>query len=67
LIELYDVSHNTGETATAFFKRIDLGTVKSTLAELEKLESTAATDEDFIDLGETTQFTPEVMDGECAT
>jgi sulfite reductase (NADPH) hemoprotein beta-component len=67
LIELYDVSHNAGETATAFFKRIDLGTVKSTLADLEKLESTAATDEDFIDLGETTQFTPEVMDGECAT
>jgi sulfite reductase beta subunit-like hemoprotein len=67
LVELYAVSHAPGESATAFFKRIDLGTVKSTLADLEKLESTAATDEDFIDLGETTQFTPEVMDGECAT
>jgi len=67
LIELYDVSHAPGESATAFFKRIDLGTVKSTLSDLEKLESTVATDEDFIDLGETTSFAPEVMDGECAT
>jgi sulfite reductase beta subunit-like hemoprotein len=67
LIELYDVSHTPGESATAFFKRIDLGTVKSTLADLEKLESTVATEEDFIDLGETTSFAPEVMDGECAT
>jgi sulfite reductase beta subunit-like hemoprotein len=67
LIELYDVSHTPGESATAFFKRIDLGTVKSTLADLEKLEPAAATDQDFIDLGETTAFTPEVMDGECAT
>ncbi len=67
LVELYVVSHNPGETATAFFKRVDLALVKSTLADLEKLEATAAVDEDFIDLGETTQFTPEVMDGECAT
>jgi hypothetical protein len=26
-----------------------------------------ATPDDFIDLGETTAFVPEVMDGECAT
>jgi sulfite reductase beta subunit-like hemoprotein len=67
LVELYDVSHAPGESATAFFKRVDLGTVKSTLADLEKLETNAATEQDFIDLGETTAFTPEVMDGECAT
>ena len=57
----------SGAIWTTFFKRVDLGVVKSTLAELEKLDPSAATDEDFIDLGETTAFTPEVMDGECAT
>jgi sulfite reductase (ferredoxin) len=67
LVELYDVSHAPGETATAFFKRIDLGTVKSTLGDLEKMDAAAATTDDFIDLGETTTFTPEVMEGECAT
>jgi sulfite reductase (ferredoxin) len=67
LIELYDVSHQPGESATAFFKRIDLGTVKSTIGDLEKMDSAAATDQDFIDLGETTAFQPEVMEGECAT
>jgi sulfite reductase beta subunit-like hemoprotein len=67
LVELYSTSHTGGETATAFFKRIDLGTVKSTLADLERMDAQGATADDFIDLGETTTFTPEVMDGECAT
>jgi sulfite reductase (NADPH) hemoprotein beta-component len=67
LVELYDVSHAPGESATAFFKRVDLGTVKSTLADLEQMDPASATDQDFIDLGETSAFTPEVMEGECAT
>ena len=44
-----------------------MGTVKSALADLEKLEAAQAVEADFIDLGETHAFTPEVMDGECAT
>lgn len=67
LVELYHTSHAPGESATAFFRRVEVGTVKSALADLEKLEAAQAVEADFIDLGETHAFTPEVMDGECAT
>ena len=67
LVDLYARTHNDGESATAFFQRVEVATIKTTLADLEKLEAQDAIPEDFIDLGETTTFTPEVMDGECAT
>jgi hypothetical protein len=41
--------------------------VKTLLADLETMTAEGATPEDFIDLGETQAFVPEVMDGECAT
>jgi sulfite reductase (NADPH) hemoprotein beta-component len=67
LLDLYQTSRTPDETASAFFKRVEVAVVKSTLADLEKLDAKDAVDEDFIDLGETTAFVPEVMDGECAT
>jgi hypothetical protein len=36
------------------------------LKDLSILLPNEATDQDFIDLGETGAFTPEVMDGECS-
>lgn len=67
LVQLYQDTKTDGETATAFFQRVDVGTIKTTLADLERLEAQDALPDDFIDLGESTTFAPEVMDGECAT
>jgi sulfite reductase (NADPH) hemoprotein beta-component len=66
LIALYDTERTAGETAAAFFGRIELDTVKATLADLEALRPGDAVPTDFIDLAEATEFTPEVMDGECS-
>jgi sulfite reductase (NADPH) hemoprotein beta-component len=66
LIELYAAGRQPGETATAYFGRVDLDTVKHRLADLETLRPGDAVPADFIDLGEATEFVPEVMDGECS-
>jgi sulfite reductase beta subunit-like hemoprotein len=67
LIDLYAADREPGETATAYFGRVDLDAVKSRLADLETLRPGDAVPADFIDLGEATEFVPEVMDGECAS
>ena len=67
LIDLYAREGNAGETATAFFARIEIDVVKARLADLERLRPGDALPADFIDLAETTEFAPNVMDGECAT
>ena len=67
LIGLYRRAGGEGETPTAFFQRVGLADVKAEIADLEQLSIEAAVPEDFIDLGETETYSPEVMDGECAT
>jgi sulfite reductase (NADPH) hemoprotein beta-component len=67
LIGLYQRERTAGESATAFFQRVGLGEVKAVIADLEPLTEETAVAEDFIDLGETEAYSPEVMDGECAT
>jgi sulfite reductase beta subunit-like hemoprotein len=67
LIGLYQQDRRHDESPTAFFQRIGLAEVKAAIADLEPLTEDTAQPEDFIDLGETTAFSPEVMDGECAT
>jgi sulfite reductase (NADPH) hemoprotein beta-component len=66
LIDLYAREKTDGESAAAFFARADMGLVKTTLGDLERLEAGDAVAEDFVDLGEAGEFTPEVMDGECS-
>ena len=66
LIDLYAREHQAGETASAYFQRVDLDVVKTLLADLEKLLPGDAVPADFIDLAETNEFVPEVMDGECS-
>ena len=66
LVGLYVSERQPGETPTAFFRRAEFDRVKGLLADLEPLPAESATPEDFIDLGETTAFVPEVMDGECS-
>jgi sulfite reductase (NADPH) hemoprotein beta-component len=66
LIDLYARERQTEESATAFFGRVDLDVVKTTLADLEQLRPGDAVPADFIDLGEAGEFAPEVMEGECS-
>jgi hypothetical protein len=66
LIELYQAQRTNGESAIGFFRRVDLATVKATLADLETLTPEEAEPQDFIDLAEVSPFNPEVMDGECS-
>jgi len=66
LIALYAREKREDESAVAFFQRVDLEVVKTTLADLERLQADDAAAADFIDLGEANEFAPEVMDGECS-
>ena len=66
LIELYRRDRVEDESAPDFFRRVELSVVKKVLADLEPLTAAEATEEDYIDLGETTAFVPEVMEGECS-
>ena len=66
LLQLYAEDRVDGESATAFFGRIDLPRVKQSLADLERLSPEDAVPADFIDLGEDAEFAPEVLDGECS-
>ncbi|HEY8551141.1 MAG TPA: nitrite/sulfite reductase [Vicinamibacterales bacterium] len=67
LLMLYRDERLEGEPAVSFFRRVETAKVKSVLADLETMTPADARPEDFIDLGETEAFTPEVMDGECAS
>jgi sulfite reductase beta subunit-like hemoprotein len=66
LIDLYARERQAGETAAAYFGRVDLDVVKTTLADLERLQPGDAVPADFVDLGEADDFAPEVMEGECS-
>ena len=66
LVELYRREKREDEPATAFFKRVDLDTVKSAIGALPRLSPESAADEDFVDLGEASAFAPETLDGECS-
>ena len=66
LIDLYDRDRSDGESATAFFARVDLEVVKARLADLERLQPGDAVPADFIDLAEANDFAPEIMEGECS-
>jgi sulfite reductase (NADPH) hemoprotein beta-component len=66
LARLFAAERRGDETAAAFFNRTEFARLKALLADLEPLTAETAKDDDFIDLAETTQFTPETMEGECA-
>ena len=66
LLRLYQDERTTGETAPAFFQRLDVAQARAALADLEKMTPEDALPADFIDPGEDHAFNPEVMDGECS-
>jgi sulfite reductase (NADPH) hemoprotein beta-component len=66
LVTLYQREAQPGESPLGYFRRVDLAAVKVALAGLE-LSPANASPEDFVDLAEDHAFTPDVMEGECAT
>jgi sulfite reductase (ferredoxin) len=66
LLELYVSERHAGESATAFFGRVDVALVKRVLSDLEQMTPGATTADDFIDLAETAEFKPEIQEGECS-
>jgi len=66
LIDLYAREREPGESAPAFFARVKVERVRSIVADLEPLDAGTAAPNDFVDLGETAEFAPEILDGECS-
>lgn len=67
LVELYQGERlSPSEPMAAFLRRVPPARLKATLADLEAIDETTALPEDYIDLGDTTEFVPEVGEGECA-
>lgn len=66
LVALYERERAEGEVIVDYLARAALPTLKAAIADLETLDESDATDEDFVDLGETAAFAPETTEGECA-
>ncbi len=66
MLELYREDRTAGETAAAFFLRVEPARARAAVADLEKMTAEDALAADFIDPGEDHAFSPEVMDGECS-
>jgi len=67
LLGLFRDERFPGETALAFFKRVDLERVNTLLADLAACSGTDLQEDDFKDIGSTVPFEMEVGEGECAT
>jgi sulfite reductase (NADPH) hemoprotein beta-component len=66
LIAFYQRERKGDESAPAFFQRVSLEAVTRELLDLQRLTEADAAPEDFVDLAEIGEFTPEVMEGECS-
>ncbi len=66
LLGLYKAKKEGEEELGAFFRRIPPAMATEVLKDLALLLPNETTDDDFVDLGETHTFAPEVMDGECS-
>jgi sulfite reductase beta subunit-like hemoprotein len=66
LIALYRAERRGDESARSFFRRVEVARVKQALQDLELLTPQTAVSDDFVDLGETSSFQPEIQAGECA-
>jgi len=67
LIGLYRDRRQDGESLGAFYRRVPPEVATDALRDLAALLPGETVAEDFIDLGESETFAPEVMDGECAS
>jgi sulfite reductase (NADPH) hemoprotein beta-component len=66
LIAMFTRERQDGESATEFFARVDVTDVALELRDLQQLTEADAVPLDYVDLAETGEFAPEVMEGECS-
>jgi sulfite reductase (NADPH) hemoprotein beta-component len=66
LIAFYQRERSGNESAPVFFQRIDAALVTRELEDLQRMTEADTVPLDFIDLAETGEYTPEVMEGECS-
>ncbi len=66
LVALYCAERGEGETAQAFFARVEPARARAALADLAELAHETLTPEDLVDLGASAAFRPETGEGECA-
>jgi sulfite reductase (NADPH) hemoprotein beta-component len=66
LLDLYTAQRQGEEELGAFFRRIPPAMATEALKDLASMLPNEMTDQDFVDLGESQAFAPEVMDGECS-
>jgi sulfite reductase (NADPH) hemoprotein beta-component len=66
MLRLYQEERTAGETASAFFHRVEPAHAKAAVADLERMTAEDVLPADFVDPGEDHEFDPEVMDGECS-
>jgi sulfite reductase (NADPH) hemoprotein beta-component len=66
LIGLYQSQHQPSEELGAFFRRLSPAVATEALKDLAVMLPNEITDADYVDLGESQAFNPEVMDGECS-
>ena len=66
LLDLYVSEREAGESATTFFRRVDVARVKGVLSDLEQMTPATTVADDFVDLAETAEFKPEIQEGECS-
>ena len=52
VLAIYRAEKEVGETATAYFQRVDVARLREALRDLETLTPETAREEDFVDLGE---------------
>jgi sulfite reductase beta subunit-like hemoprotein len=67
LLDLYKEQREGDENLGAFFRRVSPAVATARLKDLADLLPDAIAPQDYIDLGETQAFNPEVMEGECAS
>jgi sulfite reductase (ferredoxin) len=66
LLDLYKAQRQDNEELGAFFRRVPPAAATDVLKDLASLLPNETKDDDFVDLGESQAFAPEVMDGECS-
>jgi sulfite reductase beta subunit-like hemoprotein len=66
LIGLYTKEKHEGESAPSFFARVEVSRVSRELLDLTRMTASDAEPLDYVDLAESAEFAPEVMDGECS-
>src|SRR5262245_4310772 len=67
LLRMFRDEREAGETALAFFQRVDLERGHTLLADLASCSETDLSEDDFKDIGSDVPFEMEVGEGECAT